>query len=138
METERAPVALGDTGNGQFAVAAVGTLAYLAGGIYPEVAVQLTWVDRDGKATPLSEPPGEVLPPRVSPDGTRLAYARVRQDSANRDVWVFDLNRNVATRLTLAEAYRVPILMHWQAGSYNYGFDRFHRMLEKYPKVNLR
>jgi predicted TIM-barrel fold metal-dependent hydrolase len=37
----------------------------------------------------------------------------------------------------LAEAYRVPILMHWQAGSYNYGFERFHTMLEKYPKVNF-
>jgi predicted TIM-barrel fold metal-dependent hydrolase len=37
----------------------------------------------------------------------------------------------------LAEAYRVPILMHWQAGSYNYGFERFHQMLEKYPKVNF-
>jgi predicted TIM-barrel fold metal-dependent hydrolase len=37
----------------------------------------------------------------------------------------------------LADAYRVPILMHWQAGSYNYGFERFHKMLEKYPKVNF-
>ncbi|HRE82314.1 MAG TPA: amidohydrolase family protein [Opitutaceae bacterium] len=37
----------------------------------------------------------------------------------------------------LAAAYGVPILMHWQVGSYNYGFERFHRMLEKYPKVNF-
>ncbi|WP_414662347.1 amidohydrolase family protein [Horticoccus sp. 23ND18S-11] len=37
----------------------------------------------------------------------------------------------------LAEAYRVPILMHWQAGSYNYGFERFHTMLKKYPTVNF-
>lgn len=37
----------------------------------------------------------------------------------------------------LAEAYRVPILLHFQAGSYNYGFDRFHRMLEKYPRANF-
>ncbi len=37
----------------------------------------------------------------------------------------------------LAEAYHVPILMHWQAGSYNYGFSRFHQMLAKYPKVNF-
>lgn len=35
----------------------------------------------------------------------------------------------------LAAAYRVPILLHWQTGSYNHGFDRFHRMLEKYPAV---
>ena len=37
----------------------------------------------------------------------------------------------------LAEAYDVPILMHWQAGSYNYGLERFHKMLEKYPKVRF-
>ncbi len=37
----------------------------------------------------------------------------------------------------LAAAYRVPILMHWQTGSYNHGFDRFHRMLEKYSNVNF-
>jgi predicted TIM-barrel fold metal-dependent hydrolase len=37
----------------------------------------------------------------------------------------------------LAETYQVPILMHWQVASYNYGFERFHRMLEKYPRVNF-
>lgn len=37
----------------------------------------------------------------------------------------------------LADAYRVPILLHWQFGSYNHGFDRFHTMLAKYPKVNF-
>lgn len=37
----------------------------------------------------------------------------------------------------LAAAYRVPILMHWQVASYNYGFERFHTMLQKYPKVNF-
>lgn len=37
----------------------------------------------------------------------------------------------------LAAAYRVPILMHWQAGSYNLGYDRFHQMLPKYPRTNF-
>jgi predicted TIM-barrel fold metal-dependent hydrolase len=37
----------------------------------------------------------------------------------------------------LAEARRVPVLMHWQFQMYNHGFERFHRMLEKYPKVNF-
>lgn len=37
----------------------------------------------------------------------------------------------------LAEAYRVPILLHFQHGTYNKGFERFHKMLEKYPKVNF-
>jgi predicted TIM-barrel fold metal-dependent hydrolase len=37
----------------------------------------------------------------------------------------------------LAAAYNVPILMHWQTGSYNHGFDRFHRMLAKYSRTNF-
>lgn len=37
----------------------------------------------------------------------------------------------------LAQAYQVPVLMHWQFNMYNRGFDRFHKMLEKYPKVNF-
>jgi predicted TIM-barrel fold metal-dependent hydrolase len=37
----------------------------------------------------------------------------------------------------LAGAYRVPILMHWQVGTYNHGLDRFHTMLKKYPNVNF-
>ena len=35
----------------------------------------------------------------------------------------------------LAADHRVPMLMHWQYKRYNYGFDRFYRMLEKYPKT---
>lgn len=37
----------------------------------------------------------------------------------------------------LARAYRVPVLMHWQFQRYNYGFERFHKMLEKYPGVSF-
>jgi predicted TIM-barrel fold metal-dependent hydrolase len=37
----------------------------------------------------------------------------------------------------LAGAYRVPVLMHWQFQMYNHGFDRFPRMLERYPTVNF-
>jgi predicted TIM-barrel fold metal-dependent hydrolase len=37
----------------------------------------------------------------------------------------------------LAQAHQVPVLMHWQFEMYNYGFDRFHKILEKYSKVNF-
>lgn len=37
----------------------------------------------------------------------------------------------------LAADYNVPMLMHWQFKMYNYGFERFHKMLEKFPKVNF-
>lgn len=37
------------------------------------------------------------------------------------------------TLYALAGEYNVPILMHFQHGTYNRGFERLHRMLEKFP-----
>ena len=37
----------------------------------------------------------------------------------------------------LAASYNVPILLHFQHLTYNLGYDRFHKMLEKYPKTNF-
>ena len=37
----------------------------------------------------------------------------------------------------LAQEHRVPVLMHWQFNMYNYGFERFYKMLEKFPRVNF-
>ena len=38
---------------------------------------------------------------------------------------------------SLAGEYDVPVLMHWQFKMYNHGFERFHRMLEKFPRVTF-
>ena len=38
---------------------------------------------------------------------------------------------------SLAAEYRVPILIHFQHGTYNLGFERFSKMLEKYPKTTF-
>ncbi|MEN3337374.1 MAG: hypothetical protein V7647_1050 [Acidobacteriota bacterium] len=37
----------------------------------------------------------------------------------------------------LAEERNVPVLMHWQFEKYNYGFERFHRVLARYPRVTF-
>ena len=39
------------------------------------------------------------------------------------------------TLYQLAAAYQVPILMHWQFQSYNYGYERFFKMLRKHPRT---
>ena len=46
-------------------------------------------------------------------------------------------SREMQAIYALAAEHRVPVLMHWQFQMYNYGFARFHKMLEKYPKVNF-
>jgi predicted TIM-barrel fold metal-dependent hydrolase len=37
----------------------------------------------------------------------------------------------------VAQAHHVPVLMHWQFQMYNYGLERFYKMLEKFPRVNF-
>lgn len=37
----------------------------------------------------------------------------------------------------VARAYKVPVLMHFEHGKYNMGFERFHKVLEKFPDVNF-
>ncbi len=37
----------------------------------------------------------------------------------------------------LAQDYGVPVLLHFQHGMYNFGIERFHTMLEKFPKVSF-
>ncbi|HXB72116.1 MAG TPA: amidohydrolase family protein [Candidatus Acidoferrales bacterium] len=38
---------------------------------------------------------------------------------------------------SIAAHHGVPVLMHFQHETYNLGFERFHKMLEKFPKVNF-
>ncbi len=37
----------------------------------------------------------------------------------------------------VASEFEVPVLLHFEHKAYNTGFERFHKMLEKYPKVNF-
>lgn len=37
----------------------------------------------------------------------------------------------------VAQEFGVPILLHFQHETYNMGFERFHKVLEKYPRVNF-
>ncbi|MFT5110491.1 MAG: putative TIM-barrel fold metal-dependent hydrolase [Pseudoalteromonas tetraodonis] len=38
---------------------------------------------------------------------------------------------------SLASDHQVPVLIHFQDGMYNHGLDRFHKVLEKFPRVNF-
>jgi Tol biopolymer transport system component/predicted Ser/Thr protein kinase len=79
-----------------FALAADGTFAFVP----PQVtqgAGTLTWIDRSGRQEPIAALDRFVDLPRLSPDGTRLAY---RTPAPNCDIWVHDLTRGTTTRLT--------------------------------------
>ncbi len=46
-------------------------------------------------------------------------------------------SRHMQLIADIAKDYRVPVLMHFQHETYNFGFERFHKMLAKYPTVNF-
>jgi len=84
------------TGRADAAVAANGTLVYVPGGV-TATERSLVWVDRRGQETPLAAPPRSYVYPRLSPDGTRLAFFVSDQEL---DIWLLDLSRSTLTRLT--------------------------------------
>lgn len=46
-------------------------------------------------------------------------------------------SKHIELIATLARAHRVPVLLHFQHGKYNTGFERFYKVLEKFPQVNF-
>jgi len=62
---------------------------------------QLTWFNRDGSQAGTLGSPGEIDQPRLSPDGSRVAFTRPDAQSGNRDVWSLEIVRGILTRLTL-------------------------------------
>jgi serine/threonine-protein kinase len=76
-----------------------GTFVYLSGAL--DVATYpIQWLDAAGRTAPLVAQPGIYGAPRLSPDGTRLAYTA--DGSKGGDVWVYDIARDTPTQLTFS------------------------------------
>ncbi len=89
-------------GSAQYAVSDTGLLVYLEGGNELE-PFPIVWTDSEGEVETLWAEPGIYGSPQLSPDGDRLAVSVLR--GQNWDVWVYDLERDVATRITFGKAY---------------------------------
>jgi len=86
-----------NTAAGQFSVSDSGWLVYASGGIIPDWQSSLVWVDQKGNAQPATSFKTPFWAPRISPDGQRIAYNTIGREWR---VWIYDLNRGSATRLT--------------------------------------
>ncbi len=86
-----------NTASGQFCVSASGALVYAAGGILPDRENSLVWVDQQGNSEPIASFRAPFVTARLSPDGRRIAYQTLGKET---QVWVYDLNRGTAARLT--------------------------------------
>jgi Tol biopolymer transport system component len=80
-----------------FAASADGTLIYAAGTIRDLAAASLVAVDRQGSSRPTVSTSRVFEEPRISPDGKRIC---VTLRESNPDIWVYDIPRQVLTRLT--------------------------------------
>ncbi len=90
-----------DSGAGQFAISAGGTLAYVTGGMRPDDDRELVWVSRDGTAIPIPAPKQEYVAARLSRDGQKVvAFTGSSVREGGERVWVYDVGRNTLTPLT--------------------------------------
>jgi eukaryotic-like serine/threonine-protein kinase len=84
-----------------FAVSPAGTLAYFSGlGVRGQV--QLAWVDRRGRQITSVGAPGSFGQIALSPDERSLALEVATPGNQQFDIWVMDIARGVASRLTSA------------------------------------
>jgi serine/threonine protein kinase/Tol biopolymer transport system component len=92
---EHLAVDVNDTAS--FSVSTNGVMAFAQG----EAAStsELVWLDRSGKELGKIGAAGPYFDLALSPDGTRLAYGFAEKSGA-QDIWVRDLKRDVASRLT--------------------------------------
>ncbi|MGE5359719.1 MAG: protein kinase domain-containing protein [Bacteroidales bacterium] len=117
LVVDRSPVAvvegvrraLAQTGVAQFAFSNTGTLAYIPGPVDVDTAGRnLALGDGSGKKEMLPLPGDQYVHPRISPDGTRLAFGT--DDGKDAIVWVYDLvGGTTRRRLTFDGGNRAPI-----------------------------
>jgi serine/threonine-protein kinase len=88
-----------------YTFSSTGVLAYLAGASNFADRT-LVWVDRQGKTEPLPVPSRPYEVPRLSPDGTQLAFMTA---GAKFEVWVHDLARGHASPLIAGGSSQFPI-----------------------------
>ncbi|HEV2064056.1 MAG TPA: protein kinase [Thermoanaerobaculia bacterium] len=111
FEGEPVPVAANVKGSdplraGSFTVSETGVLAYGTGAA-SDLTQQLTWVDRKGKPLGTIGAPGLYLNFSLSPDEKRLALDLVNLDVGGREIWLMELARGIASRMTLGGASEI-------------------------------
>jgi len=85
------------TGGGQFTFSKSGMFAYVRSRAVAAVYA-VEWLNAAGQTMPLLAQAATYAGPRLSPDGSRLAYTMAGGKGA--DVWVYDLQRDAPTQLT--------------------------------------
>jgi serine/threonine-protein kinase len=97
----------GDDGTAWFEATSAALMFVPGRGRVPQRTLMV--VDRDGRATPLTEIRGAYSHPRFSPDGRWIAVA-IESESGS-DIWLFDVQRATTRRFTSLGSTRYPTWM---------------------------
>jgi len=114
-------IRIDQSGRALMSASATGVLAFRSGG---RIRTELTWYDRSGKRLGTVGPPGLYAEPALSPDGTRLAVARMDPALDTHDVWIIDLARGTSSRVTTDRADDSVPLWSPDGQTLLYGSDR--------------
>ena len=85
----------GNTGSAQLSISPTGTLVFEPARATGQA---ISWMDRDGRTKALRSMPAVWANPRFSPDGRRIAMDIY--DGKQRDIWIYDWERDTLSRLT--------------------------------------
>jgi Tol biopolymer transport system component len=80
-----------------FSVSPAGFVAFQTD---PSPGFELVWYDRHGKRVGTLGSPADYADTVVSPDGTRVLVSMRRDSTTARDLWVYDVDRGVGSRIT--------------------------------------
>ena len=92
----------GNNGSAHFTVSGNGTLVYNSGEATVYRATLIT-LDREGNTTTLEAQERGYTTAAVSPDGTRLAIQLLPEGASSFDIWIYEIERHVLSRLTFSE-----------------------------------
>ena len=97
-----------DAGATDYDVSENGSLIYVPDFSAAAEERTMVWVDRQGREELLSAPPAPYESPRISPDGQYVAVDVVESETSY--VMVYDLQRDIPTRLTVGPGFnRYPL-----------------------------
>jgi serine/threonine-protein kinase len=103
---QRAVAPGGQTATAHYAVSDRGTLVHVTGTSTAQLRTPV-WADRNGGQEAIPAPPRAYVYPRLSPDGTQVAFDVRDQEN---DIWVWHFARRTLTRLTFDAGWeRYPV-----------------------------
>ena len=86
---------------GAFSLSSSGVLVYASSG---GMTTQLEWFDRGGRSVGTVGEPAEYLHPRLAPDESRVAVARLDLQANAYDIWLLDTMRPAPLKFTFESA----------------------------------